>query len=270
MRSTRIWGALAALAFSAIALAPAAAQEAEEEVNTRVSLGFAYIDDGSCGEATDVADVEYVRSGGALEARGIVRVAPSGGNCRERFTAASLELEQAFDVPGHCDGLVKLVVDRRAFTAPYAQVVNGMVDLRADGMANFPVDLPAGIAETYVGAAGWSCGTPAGEFDLTVNAVPVDFADGTSERTLHVAWNKTVGPVELGIRADLGGQDVFGEVHATWTYHAAVVSLAYDYGLHALHPGAPPTQQVRDAHFALTGAPGNSQLVASFRVGVGI
>ena len=248
--------AAALVAIVALVARPLYAQE-------RVSFGYAYTDDGSCGDATNAVEGAYSRTGGALEVDAMVRVAPSGGDCRQDYTSYRLSAERSVGTWG----VAKFLASENSFSAPYAQVVGGMVDLRADGQAAFPVALPAGVAKAVVASLGGSWQTAIGEIDLTYNIVPIDWADGSSDRTVGVAWSRAAGAFDLSASIESSGSSSFGSLGVTYTRGAAEVVVDYDFGLNELYDGAPMYQDVGGARFVAAGAPQDDQLTVSVRIG---
>ena len=272
MRMHRLFGFSAALGLTFYATALGLGLfTTNTHADERVSIGLAYIDNGSCGDPVYVADAEYVRTGGDLEARAEVNTGPSGGDCRQAFTNYDINLERTVaEIGAGWSAIFKLGADRNAFTSAYAQVVNGQVDLRPDGQASFPVNLPAGVATNAIGAIALSRAVGFGEIDLGYNVVPVDFADGSSERTVHLGYDAEVGPVEFGVSFDTNSNNSFGDAYAVWSHGLAEVKLAYQWGLNSLFDGAPATQQVNGAQFTSVGQPDDDTFTASFRVRLNI
>ena len=185
----------------------------------RLAVGVSYVQDGSCGsDGLMYLDAAYDRSGGPFEAHADVRVAPSGGDCREEATAYNLEIERSWPLTARIEGIAKFLASENAQTSPYAQVgSDGMALLRDDGRALFPVYLPSGTAKAVGGVIGLSFPTAnAGEFDLGYNIVPTSFSEG-DERTLHVAWTYEIGDFDLRLTAELGGPETLTDASLTWT-----------------------------------------------------
>lgn len=220
-----------------------------------LSFGGTYLDDGSCEDPATTLEARYSHNGERLEVDGVIRVAPSGGDCRQDSISFDISAEYEANVwDGACDVLGKFGASEHAYAAPYAQVVNGMVDLRPDGNANFPVNLPSGVAKAVTGGGGVSCTSDFGEIDVTANIVPVDWSDGTSGQTVHLSWTKELENWEFGVDVDYGN-DTFGDARLSWRHGIARINLEYRWGLNAISDGAPMYQMVRDARFQATGAP---------------
>ena len=255
------WFSLAALPvlcalLAVLLVSMAAAQE-------RVSFLGSYIDDGSCPEAPVFLEGEYSRVGQPLEAYGSLRVAPSGGDCRQNSTSYTVDLERSFDIAGSWDALAKFSADERSFAAPYAQVIGGQVDLRPDGQAAFPVFLPAGTAKTLTAGLGLSRSFGIGEVDLAVNLVPVDWSEHGPGQTLHLALNKHWDQWEFGVAVDVG-RGSFGDARLIYRQGVAQIKADCAWGLNSIYDGAPAFQVVREARFMAAGAP------QDYRCGLGV
>lgn len=232
-------------------------------------MGASHVRDGSCGDGgRTYLDALYERSGGDFEARAVVRVAPSGGDCREDATAYELELERSWPLAGRVQGLVKFLASEHAQTSPYAQAGgDGQPLLRPDGQALFAVHLPSGSARAVGAVAGASVATALGEFDGGVNLVPQPFAGGGA-RTLHLGWTLSAGGFGLRLSADVGGPETLASASAAWTRGNIRIELAHSLGLNALTDGAPAVQEIEGARFFAAGAPRDSATTLSLRYSI--
>lgn len=250
LSSLAVLTSMALMAFATLALA-------EESV----SFYFSHVDDGGCAVPARAVEGEYVSSGGPFEALASVRVAPSGGDCETQAVAYNLELERSFG--GYW--LTKFVAAENAAASTYGLAQDGELIQRGDGGPLFATNLPAGTAKTVAAIIGTSRPTPFGEFDLGVNLVPVDWADGDSGNTLHGAWSNSFGAFDLSFRADVG-QDSFGSARAAWSRGIATIKLGYDFGLNAVDDGSPAVQYVNGAEFLQLGSPQDDRV----SIGVGL
>ena len=219
-------------------------------------LGFAYswVDDGSCPDPAQVAELNYRLAGDDIDVAGNVRSAPSGGDCRLDSISYSVEAERRFDFSSRVAGLVKFTAAERSVSAPYAIVDDaGNIIARPDGMAADPVLLPSGRAQTVIGALGVSYTLGIANIDLGYNLVPVDWSDGSNGRTVHVAVAVTAdllgGVIDGGISFDRGsGGRGWSESRLTWTRQFANSAWGMDIGvrraagLSELDAGIPASQ----------------------------
>ncbi|WP_419917501.1 hypothetical protein [Candidatus Poriferisocius sp.] len=214
----------------------------------RLDLAFSVADDGSCSEATETISLTYDYAGDRLDAYGKVRQAPSAGDCRTQGLAYTVDLAPSFDcgtfgyVEWEC--VAKLSADRHTLHAQYA-LANGT--RRADGRPMYLVTLPAGSIETVTAALGATATIGWLEVTLAVNTLELDWADGSSGRTLHAAVSTEFpllgGSLELAADVDADGDHAFGSARSVWRSGRLYVGLFYDFGLLEGLSDAPETMK---------------------------
>ena len=193
-----------------------------EGAEQSVFAAFSLVDDGSCERALPMVELGYSRSGDDHDVRGSVRTGPAGGDCRQDSTSYDLSAEQRFDFGlGGLDGLVKFQAAENSLSAPYAIADGaGNVIPRPDGGAANPVMLPAGRSKTVLGILGASMTSGAWNFDAGLNFAPVDWADGSTSETLHLAatgrYEVGGGNIELAGHVDAGSGEHFGGLSLSW------------------------------------------------------
>lgn len=229
-----------------------------------VALSYGYVDDGGCPKAGHTVQATYTHASEGMDVYASVRSAPSGGDCTVDGLSYNLEAERRFAVTDTISGLVKFQAEEHSTSAPYAIVdENGRVITRGDGQAASPVTLPAGKAQTIAGILGASFSVGVLNIDLGYNLVPIDWADGSSGRTAHVAasagFDLPVG--RLGLMASLDkGNGSFGETRATLDVpiksgFSMAVSVSRIFGLNEIDGGEPATQEFAGLPAVLAGAP---------------
>lgn len=254
--NTRIAAISAAFVLTSIVhLVPGHAQE-PPPTDESLTVYLSHVDDGGCSDAAVVAEAEYSRTGGPLEATASVRTAPSGGDCRRDATAYRFDVERAFALGGSgWDAIAKFVAAEHAVAAPYGLVDEaGALIARADGGPLFATLLPAGTAQTVIAAIGVSRSTPIGEIDFALNLVPVDWAVHEDGRTLHLGWTQRAGAFAFGLGVDVG-EETFGDFRVTWSRGNAQCKFEHAWGLGTIDAGVPAVQTVAGAPFALQGDP---------------
>ena len=174
-------------------------------------------------------------------------------------------------------GLVKFTAAERSVSAPYAIVDgDGAVILRPDGMAADPVLLPAGRAQTVIGALGVSYSFGAANIDLGYNLVPVDWADGSRSRTAHLALAAAAdvlgGVIDAGVSVDFGSGGAWTESRVTWARRFAASDWGMDIGvrhvsgLAGLDTGVPATATFSGLPAIAAGPAGDTSTAVSIGV----
>ena len=244
---------------------PSAAQE-------RVGIGYTVVDDGHCAQAAHTLTTEYERSSDALDVRGRLRIAPSGGDCRQEALSYDVSVARYFDT-GPVDIALEFGASEQAAAAPYAlATADGRIIPRADGNALFGTHLPAGSAKTIIGAIGLSRSVGPMRVSGGVNLVPVDWMHHDPGRTVHLAAGFDQGAFALDVSIDAGAAH-FGETSAA--YRLALddsrfdvgIGLVYRWGIGAVDNGAPLAQLVNEAPFVLAGPPRDDALLLSITLG---
>lgn len=239
----------------------------------RVGIGYTLVDDGNCTQAAGTLTAEYERSSDALDVRGMLRVEPSGGDCRQDALSYDVSAARYF-AAGAVDVAVEFGANEQAAAAPYALAgADGSIIPRADGGALFGTNLPAGSATTIIGAIGLSRSFGPMRVSGGVNLVPVDWMHHDPGRTIHLAAGFDRGGFALDASIDAGAAH-FGEASAA--YRLALdgnspfdvgIGLVYRWGIGAIDNGAPLMQLVNDARFARAGPPRDDSLLVSFTLG---
>ena len=221
------------LAIIACFLAPAAMAQEQS-----VFAAFSLIDDGSCERSLPALELGFSRSDDDQDIDAQVYTRPSGGDCREDNTGFDFSAEQRFPFAGGLAGLVKFEARQNSLSAPYAITdADGNLLTRSDGGASDPVRLPAGTSRHLAGILGVSMTRGCANADIGGNFAPVDFADGSSSATLHVAVNCAVegvlgGVFEAGFSSDVGEGGNFGSAEIGWRREIGndwSFGLVYDY-----------------------------------------
>ena len=128
-----------------------------------------------------------------------------------------------------------------------------------------------------VGALGASYTLGAFNFDLGYNLAPVDWADGSSGRTVHAAVSAAVdflgGTVDAGVSYDFGrGGRGWSASRATWTRRFSASAWAMDIsvrraaGLSGLDAGVPARQTFSGLPAVAAGPAADAR--TSFAIGV--
>ena len=260
--------ALAALGVVALV----AAADAQE----RIGVGYSMVDDGGCPEVGHILVAEYdLRKQGVLDARGRVRTAPSGGDCRQDALTYDISVARYFSA-GAVDILVEFGANEQAASAPYALTLNGMVIPRpGDGKPLNVQTLPAGAATTVVGVIGLSRDVGALRISGGYNFVPVDWAvAGTVQHgrslQLGAGWDRGGG-----FSADMAvniGRSHFGGASASYRFALSSrldlgLGVLHRWGINAVDNGAPDEQVIEQAVFRRIGAPRNHATFASATFG---
>ena len=264
MRAKCVTAALvAALALSVAGPAPA---------QQRVGIGHTTVDDGNCAEAAHTLTAEYERESDALDLRGMVRVAPSGGDCRQDALSYDVSAARYFSA-GAVDVAVELGASEQAAAAPYALAgAGGSILLRPDGGALFGTNLPAGSARTIIGAVGLSRSFGPVRVTGGVNLVPVEWMQHEPGRTAHFAAGFDRGGFSFDTSVDAGAAH-FGEAAAAYRHALADsrfdvgIGLVYRWGIGAIDNGAPDVQLVNDSPFVRAGPPRDDSLLVSVTLG---
>lgn len=262
-------GLFAAALFS---IPPALGQE------TSVFASFSLLDDGSCQRSLPFLELGFSRSDADQDIDAQVNTRPSGGNCEEDATGFDFAAEQRFPFAGGLAGLVKFEARQNSLAAPYAITgADGAVLTRADGGPSDPVSLPAGVSRHLAGIGGVSFTRGCANADIGGNVAPVDFADGSSSPTLHLALNCAVegvfgGAFEAGFSTDWGEGGNFGSAEVSWSREMGrhwSVGLVYDYdwGLDALASEAPMHAAFAGLPAVNLGAPRGHAGYLSLRIG---
>ena len=223
---------------------------ADESVNFAYSL----VDDGSCADALQTLQLGYINTSENLDIRGDVRIAPSGGDCRQDSMSYGIEIERRYDLGWGLDGMVKLGADERSVAAGYG-ILNdaGNLITRPDGGPASPVMLPSGRAQTITGVLGVSRDID-DMFRLSagLNLPGADWSDGSNSRTVHLAASTMLpfmgGEIDAGIAVDTDGTYDYGDARIAWTRSLAdsawdvMVSSTYSWGASNLDAGVPQYQ----------------------------
>ena len=213
-------------------LAPAALAQEQS-----VFAAFSLLDDGSCERSLPALELGFSRSDDDQDIDAQVYTRPSGGDCREDNTGFDFSAEQRFPFAGGLGGLIKFEARQNSLSASYAITdADGNLLTRPDGGASDPVRLPAGTSRHLAGILGVSMTRGCANADIGGNFAPVDFADGSSSLTLHVAVNCAIdalgGVFEAGFSADSGEGGNFGSAEIGWRREIGndwSVGLVYDY-----------------------------------------
>ena len=264
MRARCVTAALVA-ALALFIAGPAPAQQ-------RVGIGHTMVDDGGCTEAAHTLTAEYERQSDALDVRGMLRVEPSGGDCRQE--ALSYDVSAAkYLAAGAVDVAVEFGASEQAAAAPYAlSGADGSILARADGGALFGTNLPAGSARTIIGAIGLSRSFGPMRVSGGVNLVPVDWMHHEPGRTVHLAAGFDRGGWALDASIDAGAAH-FGEAAAAYRLALAEtrfdvgIGLVYRWGIGAIDNGAPDVQLVNDSPFVRAGPPRDDSVLVSVTLG---
>lgn len=261
--------AMAALAAAVLMLfpPPTAAQE-------RVGIGYTMVDDGSCSQAGNTLTAEYDRESDSVDVRGMVRVAPSGGDCRQEQVSYDVGVTLYPVQSSVVDVALELGVNEQSASAPYALAdMYGSILLRGDGGALFATNLPAGSARTIIAAVGLS--REVGPVRITggFNLVPVDWAMYESGHSVRLGAGYDIGGFNADASADFGAYANFGEVSAGYR-HALEgsrfdvgIGLVYRWGIGAIDNGAPLMQLVNDSPFVRAGPPRDDSLLLNLTLG---
>ena len=260
MRRKYTFALLLTLALAVMCGAPADGAPTKTSVEEYVSFYGTYVNDGACKRSERVLEGEYRRSGGAFEARAVVRVAPFGGDCEQDSTTYRIQLERSFYAGGGWDMIVKFGASETAQTALYgATDMDGNVIAisAADSNPMYPVNLPVGVAKVVKAIVGLSHGTPVGELDFGFNIVPVAWSGNRgATQTFHTAWSHSFGEFDAGLNIDVG-RSSFGDMWIAWGRGPATVKMEYSYGLNSISDGVPMNLERRyflNTPVALAGA----------------
>ena len=90
---------------------------ADDATEDRLSVSYAYNNDGSCPEAGHTVASEYLRSSPNMDFHGRVRTAPSGGDCRVDGLSFDVGGERRFPVGGWY-AVAKFGAERHSTAAP--------------------------------------------------------------------------------------------------------------------------------------------------------
>lgn len=242
----------------------------------RVSLSYAYIDDGGCPKPGQTIEGSYRLATENMDAYGSVRTAPSGGDCRTDALTYDVEIERRFSINEHINALAKFGADERSMASPYA-ITDGMgnVLLRPDGGASAPVVLPAGRAKTIEAIFGVSAYLGPVNVDLGYNLVPVDWSDGSSSGAFHagVSVFRQLVSGQLDVSVGLNhGNGSFGDARVAWTRNfqdstwGVQMAMTYAWGLNELDDGSPPEATFAGLRAVLAGSPQDD--ATTFSVGI--
>ena len=240
---------------------PAAAQSSE-----RVGFGYSLASDGGCPETRHSLMAGYDLEWEALEVRGKVRSRPSGGDCRRDSISYSISAARFFPTGAGFDAEVKFLASRTAASAPYNLSDGSRVLLRPDGGALFTANIPAGTADTVVGALGVSRKFGRlGRFGAGWNLVPVDWAGHEPGRTVHLSHGFEWEGVYADSTIDLGA-DRWGTVSVGYRRNLdqdrldVGVGVSWRWGLAAVDSGAPAIQRIAGSPFLLAAPPRDDAL----------
>ena len=262
----------AAAVLAALLLSPNAFAE------DRLSVFWSASDDGSCDDTLHSVMASWAHDSELMDVDANVRSAPSSGDCRTDSFTYNVAAERRFTLPFGVpiEGLARFGASRTSISAPYAVVADGGgIAARADGRAAHPLTLPAGSVESVTATLGasWSAADWL-RLSLGANLAPVDWADGSTGRTVHVGVHVDAplpwGVAELAATAEVGNE-AFGQVRAEWRVPAVAdmevsARAVYDWGLGALASDAPAERHFAGLPVRLTGPPADD----AFTVMVGI
>ena len=203
----------------------------------RLTLNYAWTDDGGCTQPTERLSLTYQHESSIWDAYGTIRQEPSGGDCRKEKLNGDVWVQRKFPLTYcerfDCNGVVKIGANRVSVSGPYA--VDG--ELRDDGRPLRLITLPAGVSSNWMAVVGANLEWHGWTGTLGANLVEIPFADGESERTLHVAFGTEVralwGVVELAadFDTDLRGH-AFGSNRMVWRSIEKRGELGLSVGVH--------------------------------------
>lgn len=246
----------------------------------RLTVSYAATDDGSCEQTLQTFAAAWDHESPGMDVHANVTTKPSGADCRKESLSYSVAASRFFDLPfsRSVDAMARFGASRTSGSGVYAVTDEaGNVILRADGGAAHLITLRAGSFEAVTGTFGMSWqATRLLRLDAGLNFVPVDWADGSTGRTVHLGAHLDFlvlgGEFELAATADVGNE-AWGQVRADWRTPVAgglslALSAVHDRGLDTLKSDAPMHQEFLGRTVVLDAPPAGE--ATTFTVGLAI
>ena len=256
-----------------VSILPASAQE-------RIGIGYSLADDGGCPETMQSLTFEYdYKSDGAMDAHGMVRSAPSGGDCTQPSLSYNVGMARYFPM-GALDVVVEFGADHQSAQANYDLLhEDGTVQLRSDGNALMTVPLPAGAVTTIVGSVGLSRDFGPIRVNGGYNFAPADWAIGgmvlqgrTARFGADFDWRGLYADAEIDVGRVEGQYPHFGGFQGGYRWSMGdrsdiSIGVVHRWGLNALDNGAPELQSYRGPMFRRAGAPRDHATFLNITIG---